>query len=234
MINNLSVPKHIAVIMDGNGRWAEQKMLPKKIGHRQGMIAVEKLIKSCQKYGVEYLTLYAFSSENWNRPQAEIIDLMDLLKEYLETQVTKLIEQNVRIIFIGDHYKLDEDIRLLMHASEEKSRNNQFVLRLAVSYGARNEIRNAAVNMAQYILENSIDINSINIELFDKFININNIPDPDLLIRTSGEYRVSNFLLWHIAYTELYFTDKLWPDFTEQDFIKALENFNSRERRYGK
>jgi undecaprenyl diphosphate synthase len=230
----LQIPQHIAVIMDGNGRWAKKKFLPKKLGYQRGADTAEKLVRLAKQYGVKFLTLYAFSSENWKRPESEVSDLMDLFRNYLKNHVRKLSEEGVKISFIGDREHMPSDIIGLMNEVEQISIHNNFTLVLAVSYGARDEIRKAAILMAQDIVKNGHNIHDIKLNDFDRFISIPGIPDPDLLIRTSGEYRVSNFLLWQLAYTELYFTDTLWPDFTEEDFIKALQSFSTRERRYGK
>ena len=229
--------KHIAIIMDGNGRWAKQRLLPKIIGHKNGVKSVEKIIESAQKLGIQYLTLYAFSSENWSRPQDEVNDLMSLFKHYLTTKAHKIIENGIRIIFIGNRSKISIDIVLLMEEIEEASKINQFTLIIAFSYGGRDEIREAALHMSHFLISqkhNQNDIKNIEPNFFDQFINIHNIPDPDLLIRTGGDFRISNFLLWQLAYTELYFTNKLWPDFGHDDLLSAIYEFNSRERRYGK
>ncbi len=231
-------PKHIAIIMDGNGRWAKQKMLPKNLGHRYGAKAAEKIIKACKELNIKYLTLYAFSSENWQRPKAEVNNLMMLLKSYLKDNISKILSNGVKILFIGDHSELDIEIQNLMQDAIEKSTNNSdLTLILAISYGGRNEIRHAAFEMLKYAISNNFDKESLKQlpnNFFDRFMVMNNIPDPDLLIRTGGEHRISNFLLWQLAYTELYFTDKLWPDFDEIDLKLAIKNFANRERRYGK
>ena len=222
------VPRHI----DGNGRWAKARMMPKKLGHYKGAEVAEKVIYHCKKIGVEYVTLYAFSIENWKRSEEEVSDLMGLLREYLNKQVKNLVENEIKLMFIGDRSLLSADIRSTMQELEEKSSKHSFTLIIAISYGSRNEITNAAKSMALYVRENNID--EINEDFFEQFINPKSIPDPDLLIRTSGELRISNFLLWQLAYSELYFTSKLWPDVSEHDIDIAIEDFNKRDRRYGK
>lgn len=230
----LQIPQHIAIIMDGNGRWAKNNLLFKQLGYQKGLETAENVVEMSQKHGVKILTLYAFSSENWKRSESEVQDLMNLFRKYLKNNILKLSAKGVKIIFIGNKEQLPEDIRELMDEAEAQSQHNTFILVLAVSYGARDEIRKAALAMAQDAVCHNKDLDHLNLQDFDRFINIYNIPDPDLLIRTSGEYRISNFLLWQLAYTELYFTDTLWPDFAETDFIQALQSFSSRERRYGR
>ncbi len=215
--------------MDGNGRWANRRMLPKKAGHKKGAQIAKQVVRDCKNLGVKFLTLYTFSSENWNRPSSEIEDLMNLLREYLSSSAVDLIKEDVRIRFIGRRNELDSDIQEMMASVEEKSKDNSFSLILAISYGSRNEIRDAAVKFAEYTKQHQ----SFKPEDFDKFLDTANIPDPDLFIRTSGELRISNYLLWQIAYTELFFTETLWPDFTKAQLIKAIESYSMRDRRYG-
>ncbi len=226
---NINIPEHIAIIMDGNGRWADRLMLPKKAGHKKGAQVAKQIVKDCKKIGVKYLTLYTFSSENWGRPKAEVEDLMNLLREYLKSSTKDLIKEDVRIRFIGRKSELAQDIQDLMAKVEEESKHNNFNLILAISYGGRDEIRDAAIAFAKYAKQNT----QCKPEDFDQFLYTDGIPDPDLFIRTSGELRISNFLLWQLAYSELYFTDTLWPDFTEIELIKAVEEFSKRDRRYG-
>ncbi|MDJ1257843.1 MAG: polyprenyl diphosphate synthase [Candidatus Midichloria sp.] len=232
MLNKLIIPNHIAIIMDGNGRWAKQRMIPKKLGHRQGMVTAEKIVEECKKIGVNYLTLYAFSLENWLRKDEEVNDLMHLLRDYLNNRIGELVDSGIRLIFIGNRKLLPTDIQQKMVEVENISKQNAFTLIMAISYGARDEIQRAAYNMADYIVHNKI--NKVPNDMFERFINPFNIPDPDLLIRTSGEQRLSNFLLWQLAYSELYFIEKFWPDFDKNDLLKAIEDFTLRERRYGK
>ncbi|RST72201.1 di-trans,poly-cis-decaprenylcistransferase [Candidatus Aquarickettsia rohweri] len=223
----------MAIIMDGNGRWARQKNLPKSFGYQKGIKSAQCIIKYSKKLGVEYLTLYAFSLENWQRPKDEIAKLMDMFREYLKKDIEKLIAEDIRIIFIGDHSKLDEDIKIAMKSAEDRSSQNSFCLVIAMSYGARDEITRSILKFNEKHNKESVNKNNIE-ELFESIINPHQIPNPDLLIRTSGEKRLSNFLLWQIAYTELYFTSKCWPDFEKQDLLDAIDNFNKRERKYGK
>lgn len=232
-MNRINIPKHIAIIMDGNGRWARQKKLPKSFGYKKGIKSAQNIIKHSKELGVKYLTLYAFSLENWQRPKDEIAKLMNMFREYLKSDIEELIAKDIRIIFIGNHSKLDEDIRIAMKRAEDKSSKNSFCLVIAMSYGARDEITRSILNIIQQQDEQEISQNNIE-DIFESVINPHQIPNPDLLIRTSGEKRLSNFLLWQIAYTELYFTDKYWPDFAKQDLLDAVEDFNKRERKYGK
>ena len=228
-----SIPTHIAIIMDGNGRWAKAKNVPKLIGYQKGIKVAQNIIEYSKYLGIRYLTLYAFSLENWQRPKKEVEELMQIFKFYLRKELRNLINQDIKIIFIGNHSKLDEDIRNLMSKIEKKSLNNKFHLIIAISYSARNEIIEAITTL--YKKNQSILNNKCNIEnRFESVINPHNIPNPDLLIRTSGEKRLSNFLLWQIAYTELYFTNKPWPAFSKCDLIDAINDFNKRERTYGK
>jgi len=228
-----SLPQHIAIIMDGNGRWAKSKSLPKNIGHREGSKVAETIAKECQRLGVKYLTLYAFSSENWNRSEDEVSWLMSLLHDYLRNNVNKLVKSGMRVSFIGDRTRLPKDLVAVMNEVEASSINNDFHLILAISYSGRDEIRNAAAKMCEQALKLQAMPED---NYFDQLISTNKIgvPDPDLLIRTSGEYRLSNFLLWQVAYSELLFVEKLWPDFTELDLQQAILEFNKRDRRYGK
>jgi len=230
-MSKLLIPNHIAIIMDGNGRWAKKRMLPKKLGHRQGMITAEKIVEECKNIGVKYLTLYAFSLENWLRKEDEVNDLMHLLRDYLNNRINELINSNIRLIFIGNKTLLPEDIQEKMSEVENISKQNSFTLIMAISYGARDEIQRAAKNMALHVMNDNAELSD---DMFEKFINPFNIPDPDLLIRTSGEHRLSNFLLWQLAYSELYFIEKFWPDFDKSDLIEVLKNFTSRDRRYGR
>lgn len=225
-MTDLKIPNHLAIVMDGNGRWAKSKNLPKKAGHMKGAESVRDVVKLCQKYGVNYLTLYTFSTENWNRPQEEVKDLMAILKKYLKNDIKDLIKNNVRVKFIGDRNRLDSDIVDLMEAAEARSENNKFCLIIAISYGGRDEIISAANEYAKS-LEKKEGL------LFEDFLYTKDIPDPDLFIRTSGECRISNFLLWQLAYTELHFTNTLWPDFSEGDLLKAFQDYSGRDRRYG-
>ncbi len=226
-LNNTNLPKHIAIIMDGNGRWSKKYAMPKKFGHKKGAEVAKQIALHCAKIGVKFLTLYTFSSENWNRPENEISDLMSLFKEYLQGDVQELIRNDVSVKFIGKLERFDKDLRDLMNNIEVKSSDNSFKLILALGYGARDELRDAFSAMLKDYQDGN-QLNDISQYLYTK-----DIPDPDLLIRTSGEKRISNFLLWQIAYTELYFTNKLWPEFDTHELDEAIKDFSLRERRYG-
>ena len=232
-LQNKKIPNHIAIIMDGNGRWAKSKFLPASAGHKKGANVAKSITRSCKKLGASYLTLFAFSSENWNRPKDEVEYLMNLLREYLKSDINELIDEDIRIRIIGDKSKLDSDINDLIDQVEEKSKHHEFTLILALSYGSRDEIRNAAFRMHEEILSSNLESATLAPEYFDQFLYTKDIPDPDLLIRTSGEIRISNFLLWQIAYSEIVFTDVLWPDCSEADLIKSCEEFAKRNRRFG-
>ena len=227
-------PKHIAIIMDGNSRWAKKKNLPKISGYNEGIKAAQNIIQFSKDLGVRYLTLYVFSIENWQRPKIEVENLMIILKNYLKKDIYSLITKGVRVIFTGDHSKLDQEICDSMYQIEEESLKNNFYLIIAISYSGRDEIIRSIIELCKSY--NKVDlVNYCDIEsLFTSIMNLHNIPNPDLLIRTGGEKRLSNFLLWQIAYTELYFTDKLWPDFMKYDLVVAINDFNKRERKYGR
>jgi len=233
--SNLIIPKHIAIIMDGNARYAKKLAMPTKFGHKKGTENVEKIAEYCIEIGVKYLTIYAFSSENWNRPQDEVNYLMDLLYEYLNKDAQRLTKNGIKIIISGNLEKVNEKLKAKILEVEEFSKDNKnLILNVAFSYGARQELVEATKKIAIAIENKSININDINENLLKNFLYKPEIPDPDLLIRTGGDFRVSNFLLWQIAYTELYFCNKMWPEFGKQDLLKAINNFNQRERRYGK
>jgi undecaprenyl diphosphate synthase len=219
--------------MDGNGRWAKSHHLPKSAGHKKGAAAAKTICRACKKAGVKYLTLYAFSSENWLRPEDEVKDLMNLLRTYLKNDIAELTKENVKVRFIGNRSTLDSDLQKLMIDCEESSKDNDFTLILAISYGSRDEIRLAAVNLAQDALNKKVDLNKVDNNLFSSYLDTHEIPDPDLLIRTSGELRISNFLLWQCAYSELYFTNQLWPDFNEKSLESAIDEYSKRDRRFG-
>ena len=234
MRDNLKIPKHIAIIMDGNGRWANSRGLPRIAGHREGAKAVRKIVKKSSKIGVEYLTLYSFSSENWKRPDNEISSLMGLLRRYLKSEIVELHGNNVRFKVIGERDNLDDDIvRLIKDAENMTERNTGLTLILALSYGGRQEIVAAVRNIAKSAELGLIKSAAVDADVFAAYLDTAGVPDPDLLIRTSGEQRISNFLLWQLAYAELYFTNKFWPEFNEDDLITAIENFQNRDRRFG-
>lgn len=227
------VPVHIAIIMDGNGRWAKLRNKSRVYGHRQGIKVVKEIIDYSVKRGIEYLTLYTFSSENWQRPSGEVKALMGFLKQYLKKEGNWLKSIGVRLNVIGDRLRLPEDVREVVKEIEDLTHdNNVMVLNLALSYGGRDEIIRAINKLFEYKEKNQ-DF-QINEENFKKFLDTSDQPDPDLIIRTSGEYRISNFLLWQSAYSEFYFTDTLWPDFTANELELAIQNFMKRERRFGK
>jgi undecaprenyl diphosphate synthase len=229
------VPRHVAIIMDGNGRWARSRGLPRVAGHRKGAEAVRTAIRAAIEAGVEYLTLYGFSSENWNRPAAEVADLMGLLRLYLRSEIASLHENGVRLSIIGDRERLAPDIVSLIDEAERLTAGNRrLVLTMALSYGGRAEIAMAARRLAEKAREGALDPAAIDEETFAGHLFTRGLPDPDILIRTSGEKRISNFLLWQMAYTEFLFVDTLWPDFTWEDFNQALGEFRRRERRYGR
>jgi undecaprenyl diphosphate synthase len=227
-------PVHVAIIMDGNGRWAKSRKLAKAAGHKRGADSIKTAIKSAIEANVRYLTLYGFSTENWNRPISEVSDLMGLLRFYLKSEVPNLHKEGVCFCVIGDRKRLDKDIVKLIEKAEKKTfSNTRLHLVIALSYGGRAEITEAARKLALKVKADKLDPYDIDEDLFKRSLYTRDIPDPDLLIRTSGELRISNFLLWQLAYTEFCFLDTLWPDFNEQDFDNAIAAFHRRERRYG-
>lgn len=233
MTNN--IPQHIAVIMDGNGRWAAKRGLPRNMGHKKGAEVVVQIAKAAKELGVKFLTLYAFSTENWKRSPEEVSGLMALLREYLDKNFKELEENDVRIRFIGERQMLDADIVAKMEKLEERTKGNRSLgLQIALSYGSRQEIVNAARKIAERIKVGDMSVKDIDEEAFSDMLYTAGVPDPDLVIRTSGEQRLSNYLLWQVAYSEFFFTPTLWPDFTEQELAKIIENYQTRERRYGK
>jgi len=229
------IPKHVAIIMDGNGRWAKQHGLQRMFGHKQGVKTVHEITTAAAKLGIEYLTLYAFSTENWNRPKEEVDALMALLVETIKQETPTLMDNNVRLLTIGDLSRLPEATRLKFEQClAQTSKNTGLNLVLALSYSSRWEIVNAMKQMVAAAHRGDMTAEQINEEIVSEYLTTKGMPDPDLLIRTSGEYRISNFLLWQLAYSELYFTDKLWPDFCVEDFYEAIVDYQSRERRFGK
>ena len=234
-INKEKLPEHVAIIMDGNGRWAKQRGNLRVFGHKNGIAAVRDTVEGAAELGIKYLTLYAFSTENWNRPRTEIDALMQLLVSTLDKETKTLMKNNVRLLTIGNTDGLPERVRnKLLKAIETTSRNDGLSLILALSYSARWEINEALKKMLKDYKNDKLNINDIDDNKFRYYLSTANIPDPELLVRTSGEYRISNFLLWQIAYTELYFTDTLWPDFRRENLHEAIINFQKRERRFGK
>lgn len=227
-------PVHVAIIMDGNGRWAKNRNLPRVAGHQRGAQAVKKAVRAAIGAGVEYLTLYGFSSENWKRSSQEINDLMGLLRFYLKSEINNLHKEGVRFRIIGNRNRLDEDIITLIDGAEEKTAANaRLTLTIALSYGGREELAHAARNLARKVKAGELNPDHIDERLLADELYTSDIPDPDILIRTSGEKRISNFLLWQLAYAEFVFLDVLWPDFSKQHFVSAIEEYNRRERRYG-
>jgi len=233
-LGSAAVPAHVAIIMDGNGRWAASRGLPRVAGHREGAQAVRRTVEAAIRSGVGWLTIYAFSSENWRRPQNEIIDLTGLLRRYLKSEIKELHENGVRLRIIGDRERFDPDIQADLLAAERLTQGNQRLnLTIALSYGARAEIAAAARAVAAAVKAGELDPNSLCEDVFEGFLHTAGTPDPDLVIRTSGEQRLSNFLLWQAAYAELVFMEVLWPDFNEAHFTGALAEFARRERRFG-
>jgi len=230
----LPPPVHIAIIMDGNGRWAKARGLPRIEGHRRGADAVRRVVRGAADLGISYLTIYGFSSENWQRPPAEVRDLMGLLRLYLRSEVNELHRNGVRIRIIGERERLAGDIVGLIEDAEERTKSNTgLTLVIALSYGGRSEIASAARRLAGEVRDGKIELEDIDECAFERHLTTLGIPDPDLVIRTSGELRLSNFLLWQSAYAELIFTDRLWPDFDRSDLESAIGEFQRRERRYG-
>ena len=230
----MNVPRHIAIILDGNGRWAKQKGMPMGYGHVKGCENLEKVCEYARELGVRYLTVYAFSTENWKRPQEEVDALMKLLRNYMKTCLKTAEKNHIRVRVIGDKTGLAEDIRERIAELEEASKNNDGLnFQIAINYGSRDEMIRAMKKMAADQEKGKLTPEDISEEIFTSYLDTADIPDPDLLIRTSGEQRLSNFLLWQLAYTEFYFADVHWPDFTKEELVKAIEAYNGRDRRYG-
>ena len=229
-----NIPQHVAIIMDGNGRWAKQHTMGRIRGHKKGAQAVRTTVTACREIGIQYLTLFAFSSENWGRPDEEVNALMSLLEDYLEKETPTLQKQQIRLNSIGNIEKLYPPVRKkLLDVMKLTEQNDKMVLNLALSYGSRDEMVMAIQKMISDSQKGKLAIDDINQDLVGHYLYTDGMPDPDLLIRTSGEYRISNFLLWQLAYTELYFTDVLWPDFKKDDLLKAITVYQRRERRFG-
>jgi len=229
------LPRHLAVIMDGNGRWAQERMLKRIIGHQKGVETVRVIVEECSRLGIRYLTLFAFSAENWLRPKTEVKSLMSLLKKYIRIETTRMIESNIRFNVIGARDELPPDVnQAVQEAIDRTARNTGMVLTLALSYGARQEILRAAERIAADLSSGRLVSADVDEKTFSSYLFTTEMPDPDFLIRTSGEMRISNFLLWQLAYTELYFTDVNWPEFTAQELHRALHVYQSRERRFGR
>jgi undecaprenyl diphosphate synthase len=233
-IDPKNLPKHVAVIMDGNGRWAKKKGMNRVYGHEKGAEAVRRIVRASREVGIRWLTLYAFSEENWKRPKREIKALMTLLQRFLKSELEEMIDNGIRLQAIGRIEKLSEDTRKILEETMEKtSRNKDMVLTLALSYGGRQEILDAVMKIASRVRKGELHVKEISEQIIADSLYTAYMPDPDLLIRTSGEYRVSNFFLWQMAYTEMYITPTLWPDFQKDEFLAAIEDFRRRERRFG-
>jgi len=235
MAEELKIPNHVAIILDGNGRWAKKRHLPRNMGHAAGASAVEKICEDAWDLGIKYLTVYAFSTENWNRPQDEVNALMKLLRRYLKNCEKRANDNDMRIRVIGELSKLDEDIReTIINLMENTKDNKGLNFTIAINYGSRDEILRAVKKIADRVKDGEVDPLDITEDYISDNLDTKGIPDPDLLIRTSGEERLSNYLLWQLAYTEFYFTDVYWPDFNKEELIKAIECYSSRDRRFGK
>ncbi len=234
-LDQKKIPRHVAIIMDGNGRWAKQRNKDRIFGHYEGVNSVKSVVEGAVEVGVEYITLYAFSSENWNRPKEEVEALMNLLMQGITDELDNLNEQNIRLLVIGQLDRLDKKIYdSVINALKSTENNTGLKLIIALSYGGRQEIVDAAKAIAQKVKNGELSPEEITVQVFEEHLYTKGIPDPDLMIRTSGEQRISNFLLWQLSYTELYFTEILWPDFRKEQFFEALYNYQQRERRFGK
>ncbi|HEY7535983.1 MAG TPA: isoprenyl transferase [Thermodesulfobacteriota bacterium] len=230
LLTQVKLPRHVVVIMDGNGRWAKRKGLDRISGHREGMKSVKALVKASRELGIKAVTLYAFSAQNWKRPKIEVEALMKLLKEYLIKEVNRLVEKEIKLNAIGRLWELPSDVHEVLVKTMEKTRTcKEMTLTLALSYGGREEL----IDAVKKIVSQGISPEYLDEEIFSRFLYTSNLPEPDLLIRTSGEIRLSNFLLWQLAYTEIYVTKTLWPDFRKRHLIRALLNYQNRERRFG-
>lgn len=229
-----SVPEHVAIIMDGNGRWAKKRGLPRIAGHREGMNTVKKIVREATRHNIKVLTLYAFSTENWKRPKSEVEFLLKLPKDFLQVYLPEMIENNVRIETIGEFDTLPAHTRsAIQNGIEQTKHNDGLLLNFALNYGSRHEIIRAVKGLAADVSEKNLQLDNVTEEMFSDYLYTKSTPDPDLVIRTSGEKRLSNFLLWQAAYAELWFTDELWPDFNEETFTRALLDYQQRKRRYG-
>ncbi|HJC34709.1 isoprenyl transferase [Mediterraneibacter glycyrrhizinilyticus] len=230
----MKVPQHIAIILDGNGRWAKSKGMPRNYGHAQGSKNVERICEEAWRMGIKYLTVYAFSTENWNRPDSEVSALMTLLRNYMKTCLKTAAKNDMKIRVIGDIQPLDDDIKNRISELESATVNNGGLnFTIALNYGSRDELIRAARKMARDCADGKLEADDIDESVFESYLDTHGIPDPDLMIRTSGEQRLSNYLLWQLAYSEFYFTDVPWPDFTKEELVKAIEEYNHRHRRFG-
>jgi undecaprenyl diphosphate synthase len=229
------LPRHVAIIMDGNGRWAQKRRQPRLFGHKAGAESVRNIVKTCREIGLEYLTLYAFSSENWCRPAQEVIGLMSILKSFLESELPRMQKNDIRLMSIGDRQRLPDEVReSLERVIAATSGNSKLTLNLALSYGSRDELIRAVKKISSLCLKGEMTPDQITDQTINENLDTYQIPDPDLLIRTGGEARLSNFLLWQISYSEIYFTETMWPDFRKESFLQALLEYQSRERRFGR
>lgn len=234
-MTDMKIPNHVAIILDGNGRWAKKRLMPRNYGHMQGAKTVEKICEEAWDLGIKYLTVYAFSTENWKRPQDEVDALMKLLKNYLKDCIERSNANDMRVRVIGDKTGLNDELREKIVELEEMTKDNKGLnFTIAINYGSRDEMVRAMKKMALDVKEGKVLSEDISEEVFEGYLDTNGIPDPDLLIRTSGEQRLSNYLLWQLAYTEFYFTDVLWPDFSKKDLEQAIAAYNKRDRRFGK
>ena len=234
-MTDMKIPNHVAIILDGNGRWAKKRLMPRNYGHMQGAKTVEKICEEAWDLGIKYLTVYAFSTENWKRPQDEVDALMKLLKNYLKDCIERSNANDMRVRVIGDKTGLNDELREKIAELEEMTKDNKGLnFTIAINYGSRDEMVRAMKKMALDVKNGKVLSEDISEEVFEGYLDTNCIPDPDLLIRTSGEQRLSNYLLWQLAYTEFYFTDVLWPDFSKKDLEQAIVAYNKRDRRFGK
>ncbi len=233
-LNKDRMPRHVAIIMDGNGRWAKKRFMPRTMGHRAGMASLKKIVRACDDMGIAILTVYAFSTENWKRPQDEVSYLMQLLTEFMHKELDELHQNNVRIQVLGDYSAMPAECRIEIKRALEITRDNTgLIFNIALNYGGRKEILDAVKTLAAQIAGGETKAEEVNEEIFSRLLYTKGMPDPDLLIRSSGEMRISNFMLWQIAYTEIVVTDTLWPDFTENDLVQAIVEYQQRDRKFG-
>lgn len=233
-MENLKIPNHVAIIMDGNGRWAKQRHMPRTYGHKVGADVLEQILEDADDLGIKYLTVYAFSTENWARPFEEVKVIMNLFRDYLNNSVDKCNKNNVRCKIIGERSRLAPDIvEAIINLEEQTKHNTGITFIIAINYGSRDEIIRGIKQIAKEVKDEKKNLDDITEESFKEYLDTKDIPDPDLLIRTSGEERLSNFLMWQLAYTEFYFTDVAWPDFSKEELLKAIEKYSKRDRRYG-
>jgi len=234
LIKGGEIPRHIAIIMDGNGRWAKKRLMPRNMGHRAGMSSLKQVVQACDDIGVKVLTVYAFSTENWKRPADEVDYLMKLLVEFMHKELSELHEKGVRINMLGSPDTLPKDCRNEIESAIKLTRNNQgLIFNIALNYGSRREIIDAVISISKDLTAGNLNAKDVNEGLFSSYLYTRGLPDPDLLIRTAGEMRISNFLLWQIAYTEFWVSESLWPDFTREDLYHAIYDYQRRERRFG-